>query len=246
MRESPNLGDRLRHCLWLSCSVLLLTALSLSAKAAEEVVADRTLLVEPSEGFCALDLEQPLDSVLFERMKRLQKDYNQLAGYWVDCQQLEQLRGGQTTAPQSYVLILAQRPAVGAAIEPVDLPLEDFLRLMKDHLLKQGGMEDVEEGFETGKDLLEKEGINAGETRSLGLIADDASALYIATIQGYEAYGVSQVVAIVSGVTELNGVAISVNVYDTYQGGETVEILQRRAVTIAAELVAKNPTIVQQ
>jgi hypothetical protein len=244
MRESPNRGGCLRHCLALSYSVLLLATLSLPARAAEELVADRIVLIEPSEGFCALDIEQQVDSLLFEQMKRLQKDFSQLIGYWVDCRQLEQLRAGEANAPESYVLILAQRPGIGAAIEPVDLPLESFLRMMKDYLLNQGGMGNVEDGYELGKDVLDDNGINTGETQSLGLIADDASALYVASIQGYEAGGVSAIAAIVAGVTELNGVITSVTVYDTYRGAETIEILQRRAMKIAADLVAKNPTMV--
>src|SRR5262245_2302793 len=126
MRESANRGGRLRCCLWLCCSALLLATLLLAAVATAELVAVRTHLVEPSEGFCALDLEHRMDSALFERMKSLQEDYNQLVGYWVDCQQLEQVHGGETGALQSYVLILASRTGVGAAIEPVDLPLEAF------------------------------------------------------------------------------------------------------------------------
>jgi hypothetical protein len=243
MRESPNRGGRLRHCLWLSCALLVLATLPLPAKAATEMVADRTLVIEPSDGFCALDLERKIDSLLFEEMSSRQKGITQLVGYWVDCRQLEELHGGEANAAESYVVIVAQRKGLdGTAIEPSDLPLEDYLRTMKDFLINQGGMSRVEEGYEASKDVLADHGIKAGETRSLGLIADDASALYIASIQAYEVGNVSRVAAVVAGVTELNGVPISVNVYDAYRDGETIEILQRRASTIAAELVAKNPT----
>ena len=243
MRNSDR-GGRLEHWLWLSGLVLWLATLSLPAGATDELVADRTLLIEPTEGFCALDLSNPVDSSLFEYMANLQKDYNQLVGYWVDCQQLERVRSRETETLESYVLVLAQRQETGAVIRPVDMPLGGFLSAMKDFILNSGGMGKIEEGYELGKDVLDDQGINLGETRSLGLIADDASALYLGNVQGYELNGVTAVMACVIAMTELNGIMISVNVYETYRGAETIELLQRRAATIAADLVVKNPTVV--
>ncbi|HEX6093315.1 MAG TPA: hypothetical protein VFZ07_08185, partial [Dongiaceae bacterium] len=118
MRNSDR-GRRLEHWLWLSGLVLWLATLSLPAGATDELVADRTLLIEPTEGFCALDLSNPVDSSLFEYMANLQKDYNQLVGYWVDCQQLERVRSRETETLESYVLVLAQRQETGAVIRPV-------------------------------------------------------------------------------------------------------------------------------
>lgn len=241
MTVSADRGGRPGRSLWLACWLFLPATLPLSAKAADEVVGDRTLHIEPSEGFCALDPEQ--DSLLFEQARSRQKGMFQIVGYWLDCRQLEKLRNGEPRAMQSYVLILAQRKGPdGSVIEPFDRPLEEYLRLLKDFLLNQGGMGRVEEGYELGKDVLKERGINPGESKSLGLIADDASALYIANIQAYESGGVSAVGAAVGGLTELNGLVVSVNVYDTYRDGGTIEVLQRRASTIAAALVAKNPT----
>src|SRR5262245_13386603 len=147
MEKSAGRGGRLRRWLRLCCSVVLLATLPLPARAADVVVADRTLVIEPSEGFCALDTEKRVDSLLLEEASNRQKGANQVVGYWVDCQRLEELRGGgDRLAPGSHVLILAQRKGLdGTAIEPFDMPLEDYLRTMKDYLINKGGMSRVDE-----------------------------------------------------------------------------------------------------
>ena len=134
------------------------------------------------------------------------------------------------------------------------MALNEYLALLKRHIVKADGGKDLlpsdirarvrERMDETLANIgADGSGIGIGETRQLGLLDEDTSALYIGMIMHAVVDGQSDISAAAIAMTELNGLSISVNVYDDYQDAEFFEALLARARAIAAEVVALNPTL---
>lgn len=107
--------------------------MSLSAAAADTVIGGRNLHLREIGNYCALDLESEVDALLFKIMVDLQRGTNELAAYWIDCEELASLHRGDSDRFSSYVLILAQLSG-RKSVSPVDMPLDSYLAEIKRYL----------------------------------------------------------------------------------------------------------------
>jgi hypothetical protein len=232
----------------------LLSVFSSIPPTAEDVVlVGRTLHLPVSDGYCALDSTNDIDSMLLRVMADMQRGTSELAAYWVDCEQIARFRSGESDDFSSFVLLLAQLSG-HTKPTPVDMALNEYLALMKRHIVKANGGKDLLPGDiqarvrerldETLANIdADGSGIAIGETRQLGLLDEDSSALYLGMIMHAVVDGQSDISAAAIAMTELNGLSMSVNVYDDYRDAESFEALLARARAIAAEVVAVNPTL---
>jgi hypothetical protein len=91
--------------------------------------------------------------------------------------------------------------------------------------------------------LLEQvvKGIKADEPLFLGVVAEDADACYLATVQKTNYLGTEQTQAWVTAMLAARGKFISYNLYTAYVSGETVAaLLAKHKSNVAAVLRANN------
>ncbi|MGE0118982.1 MAG: hypothetical protein AB7S71_07845 [Dongiaceae bacterium] len=221
-----------------------------AALAADITVGGRVLHIAPPPGFCALDRSNDVDATVFNLTARMQRGYGELVEFWADCQSLAGYRAGQTEITP-YVLIGAQLGGNGR-VTPVDLPLADYLAEMRRVADKQDGGKTLTKGDigqivrqrvdEVRAELGDAYPVEAGETRLLGTIGQDDSAIYIAVLQRLREGGTERHIGGIISMTELNGISATVNLYDSHDGSDSFDAMLGRTKAIVAALVAANPT----
>lgn len=224
-----------------------------TAAAADLTVGGRIVHITPTPGFCALNRSIEVDAVVLGKIARIHRDYNELVDFWSKCGRLNAYRIGLVDDLSPYVLVLAHLRKNGRIV-PADMALADYLNGMRRELAKNHGGKDVldeamtktieERLREVLADLGSVEQVKVGETRILGVIAEDEVALYLGMVQRLITESGDRLLACVAALTELNGIGISVNIYDEYAGPQTFDALQAQARSIAAQLVPANPTSV--
>ena len=85
---------------------LLLVLSPIPARAEEVVLGGRNLHLPVSDGYCALDAANEIDSLLIKIMEDMQRGSSELAAYWVDCEQIARFRSGESDDFSSFVLLV--------------------------------------------------------------------------------------------------------------------------------------------
>lgn len=235
----------------IALALLTLTS-SLPAIAEDVAIGGRTLHLEPNGQFCALDRRNQIDATLLDMAASLQRGYNQLLAYWVDCSQLALYRNGESDELTPYVMVLAQLAKSGAAV-PADLALDKYLAETRQSLAKNGDGKDIfNDAGETMRKRVDETlnelgatgvDLGIGETRGLGVLAQDDFAIYLGLLQRVSVNGRESLVGAIVAITELNGFSASVNVYGGYERPESFDALRAHARQIVSGLVAENPTV---
>lgn len=230
--------------------ILLMFGFSSSAFGAEVPVGDRHLLIEVHPGYCELDADHELDKLLLKTAKDVQQGVNEVIAYWVECRQLSDYRNGKTDQFSAYILVLAQLDR--GKVRSIDLPLSQFLSEMKHIIAETNGFSDNMSTIEASQrerfaKVLDELGVNPdsltfAKPQVYWLIAEDARAIYHGLIQEYVVSGRHTLMGGVFAMTELNGLSVTINVYDEYQGSQTFDALKSQASSMAEKLVTMNPT----
>jgi hypothetical protein len=216
---------------------------------AEQVgVAGRALRLDPAEQFCALDRGNADEAHLFDAAASVLQSRNRLLAYWAQCGALDSYRAGEQSGLWPYVLIMA--PLSDGRIVPMDVPRATFLAEVKRLFDAQGGglldqqdRQEIRQRFDQlAREIEQTSGTSAsfGEAQMLGLLTSDTSAHYVGMLQPWSVGERRGVMAGITAVTEIRGLALSVNVYDEYAGPDSFDRLQQQARQIVRRLIAGN------
>ena len=199
-------------------------------------VAQRTLEVETPSAYCRLDRTKTAEDELFRAIEEVNANLNRVLSVFVDCEELAQWRQGIMAAIERYGQVLTPAKEVAYA----GLPRRVFL----DELQKVMGSAFVS-GLEQGRDRMAAvlPNLKLGEVRSLGLLAVDDLAIYAGMAELLAGSDGNRVIAGVVAMTLINEVPISVNLYRTYEGPESIEALLIEQRQFLQGLMAGNKTV---
>ena len=239
----------------LATTLVLVGTLHLAPARADVVtLADRTLRLTPTQGFCALDRTDGREDQIFSLSQTMIGPQNRLLAYWVPCAVLDLYRGQQADQLAPYVMIMAQLQ--GGDVVPVDLPRADFLAGLDQYLAKSHGGQDavaandaeIRRRFDDTAGQLgraKKLDLALGEMRIIGLLAREDIARYVGIIVNLSRAGEPTPIAGVLGFTEVRGLSITVNVYDVYVDQKTFDRLQALAHQFIVDILTDNNDLTQ-
>lgn len=224
------------RALFALCASSLWLAAPGTVAAEIHTVAQRILEVEIPPAYCRLDRNRTAEDELFRVIEDVNANLNRVLSVFVDCEELAQLRQGVMVAVERYGQVLTPTKEVAYA----GLPRRVFL----DELQKVMGSAFVS-GLEQGRDRMAAvlPNLKLGEVRSLGLLAVDDLALYAGMAELLAGNGGNRVIAGVVAMTLINEVPVSVNLYRTYEGPESIEALLVEQRQIVQSLMAGNKTV---
>jgi len=202
-------------------------------RAASYEVAGRSVAVELPPEYCAVDEGIRAERELHEVIQQINAGMNRVLVVFVDCRELLSWRRGEIDALTRYgqVLTPARETVFG------DLHMSAFLgelRKVMDEAFAAGLQDGRSRALAVVPDL------EVGEVRSLGVLAQDETAIYAGMAELLERGGGRLVMAGVVSMTLVNHVAVSVNLYRPYRDPASVEALLAEQKRFVRELLRRN------
>jgi len=218
----------------LAVAGLLLLASTAAAEPVE--VHGRTLELHLPNGYCLLDATLPGETELIESLRASNAGQNDLIAYFAPCNDLIAYRVGALDRLTEYGTLMV--PLVDGAFTPGPGPRADFLAEMR------GAMPTVDEAM-----LAELEqqasnnpqGVQISGSQFLGILHEDANALYLGLLFQASAEGETLAGAAVLAFTLLGDVAFTVNLYRPYRSNADLVALVSELGPYMAGLTAANP-----
>lgn len=207
-----------------------------TAAAESYTVAQRTLEVETPSAYCRLDRNRTAEDELFRVIEKVNAGLNRVLSVFVDCNELAQWRQGAMATIERYGQVLTPAQEIAYAGLPRRIFLEELEKVMGSAFAS---------GLEQGRDrmaaVLPK--LKLGEVRSLGLLATDDLALYAGMAELLASTEGNRVIAGIVAMTLVNEVPVSVNLYRTYEGPESIDALLVEQQQFLRDLMAGNGTL---
>jgi hypothetical protein len=204
--------------------------------AASYEVAGRSVAVELPSDYCAIDKGIRAERELHEVIQQINAGMNRVLVVFVECQELRSWRRGEIDALTRYgqVLTPARETVFG------DLDLSTFLGELR-KVMDQAFAAGLQDG--RSRALAVVPDLEVGEVRSLGVLAQDETAIYAGMAELLERGGGRLVMAGVVSMTLVNQVAVSVNLYRPYDDPASVETLLAEQKRLMEELLRRNATL---
>ncbi len=221
------------------CASSLWLAVPGTAAAESYTVAQRTIEVETPSAYCRLDRNRTAENELFRVIEEVNAGLNRVLSVFVDCDELAQWRHGAMVTIERHGQVLTPAEEVAYAGLPRRIFLDELQKVMGSAFAS---------GLEQGRDrmaaVLPK--LKLGEVRSLGLLATDDLALYAGMAEHLASNDGNRVIAGIVAMTLVNQVPVSVNLYRTYEGPESIDALLVEQRQFLRTLTAGNETLDSQ
>ena len=224
--------------LWAGFGLLL--ALSLAASntvlAAPYEVAGRALDIEAPQSYCIVDPGVPSEADLFGSMEDANAGRNRVLVVFVDCDELESWRRGETAFLQRYGTVLTP-------IEQTVYPGMARGMFLEELRAAMGGTPPVGSVAGQGRLLEAAPALEVGQSESLGILEADDLALYAGIARKLEFEGRAMVMLGVFSMTLVNAVPLSINLYEPVEDEGSVGRLIAQHRRFLERLFERNRTI---
>jgi len=219
----------------------VIVALASAARADTFTLGGRTVVLEPPQGFCALDAKRPKEAEVIALNETMRQPRNHVVLQLADCDELAGFRKGERQGFERYgqyftpvsdaamTLAAGYTRAAYLAAAAEELPKPDSAMLA----------DEVAKKFRASNSDI------AG-ARSLGVIDQDEAAVYLGIAFGTMTVGKKTVAASAMGVvglTLVNGTSISLGLYQVNVGADSVPDLLSSVREQMAALVKTNAAI---
>ena len=222
----------------LALALLLIGPFAAAPAAAEQVdVFGRVLDLELPFGHCMLDYGQPVEAAMIDNMINVNQGANQLIAYFAPCGDLESFRAGQIDfLPVSGTLLV---PMAGAGFQPSELDRAAFLAEMA---LQMPLLDDAQLAEIEGEINQRGSGASIGQSQFLGLLAQDANALYLGLLSDVTGTdGTTLPMVTLVALTQLADVPLSANLSREYVSNDDIALLLAELQPFMATLTGLNP-----
>ena len=225
----------------LRVSVVNLCFFFCAAASAETfTLAGKTVVLEPPQGYCALDAARPQEAELIAFNEKMQQPRNHVIMQLADCDELAEFRAGKRQNFDKYGQYFTPVSEGGGVKRVTGYARADFLADAAKELpkLDSNGLVD-----EVTKKLHENAGADVGGVKFLGVLKQDDAGVYMGIAFGNLSVG-NQSLANSSmgvvGLTLVNEVSVSLGLYRVNVGPEAVPDLLSALQQTMASMVAAN------
>jgi hypothetical protein len=185
-------------------------------------------------GYCFLDESQPAEKLLVDNTVAMNQGSNELIAYFAPCNDLVAYRVGAIDVLSEYGIIFV--PLLNGGFEASPSPRAESLPQIAATIpaLDEAALQELER-------QASQQGITVSGTQFLGLIGQDANALYAGLLAEVSDGTTSYPTAGLLAITQLQDVVLTVNLYRPYRSNADIVALLSEAEAYVAQLVAANP-----
>jgi len=232
----------------LATAFSLAITLSIATHAGDNQVSfgETSVTVRADDDFCAIDKAQPFDKAWLDIQVKANAGSNEVAGAYLLCDELAQLRQGVSLNPSRWVILLSPLQG-GTKAQPVKgitrKQLVEALAVEFDKGVKVDVAEISENVNQAGESVLGTDNMAPIEISGTGvpsLLAKTDAGVYaglqlqVATENGRTPVGA------VIGITLVNDHMLSVNVYRIFDDPKTINTLLGEASVMIEDIVKLN------
>lgn len=187
-------------------------------------------------GYCYLDESQAAEKMMVDNIVQMNQGSNDLIAYFAPCNDLVAYRAGAIVTLGEYGIVFA--PLVDGSFQAAPTPRAESLPQIAASMpgLDETLLAQIEQEVNQNP-----AGFTLSGTQFLGLIGQDANAIYAGMVAEVSDGQTSTPAAGVLAITQLQDVVISINLYRTYRSNADIVALLTEAEAYAAGLVAANP-----
>lgn len=210
-----------------------------AASAETLTLAGKTVVLEPPQGYCALDAARPQEAELIAFNEKMQQPRNHVIMQLADCEELAEFRAGKRQNFDKYGQYFT--PISDGAVKLVTgYARADFLADAAKELpkLDSGALVD-----EVTKKARENAGADVAGVKFLGVLKQDDAGVYMGIAFGNLSVGNQSLAGSsmgVVGLTLVNEVSVSLGLYRANVGPEAVPDLLAALRQTMASVVAAN------
>jgi len=221
--------------------LLLASLLGLPCLAKDAKVGQTSVTLTAPSGQCELDPGQPSDARMLQITEStLASVGNRLLGFYADCKQLNDWRTGKRALLEDFA---QYQTAIAAMDAPAPAaPAEAIKQLCSQ---QREASEKVVTGIATDMKARIEEavrGVQLNQVRSLGVVAEDASACYAALVQRFKAEtGKDVTIMALFATMFVQGKLVLYYLYSPYRSAQTMTALLAKQKLNVAALLAANP-----
>ncbi len=221
--------------------LLLASLLGLPCLAKDAKVGQTSVTLTAPSGQCELDPGQPSDARMLQITEStLASVGNRLLGFYADCKQLNDWRTGKRALLEDFA---QYQTAIAAMDAPAPAaPAEAIKQLCSQ---QREASEKMVTGIATDMKARIEEavrGVQLNQVRSLGVVAEDASACYAALVQRFKAEtGKDVTIMALFATTFVQGKLVLYYLYSPYRSAQTMTALLAKQKLNVAALLAANP-----
>lgn len=211
-------------------------------------LGQHTMAVPVPEGYCPIDRDVPAQDYVASEIEALGTGEVRMLAFDVDCPTLEAFTGsgGGSITPYviHYVVLDGDRPAT------FDGSREAFVRQTAEKLDAPAllvqldtAARDVDAMVEQRLETLDHEADSSATTQRTEArkpLGHDENAVYIGFVSRFETETGDRETAGVTGVTLVDGMVTTVNMYGDYRGEQTLKTLLKQTQAQVESLVAAN------
>jgi hypothetical protein len=218
----------------------IVASLSISSASAETLtLAGKTVVLEPPQGYCALDAGRAQEAELIAFNEKMQQPRNHVIMQLADCGELAEFRAGKRQNFDKYGQYFTA-VSNGAVRLVTGYARRDFLADAAKELpkLDSGALVD-----EVTKKARENAGAEVGGVKFLGVLKEDDAGVYMGIAFGNLSVGNQSLASSsmgVVGLTLVNEVSVSLGLYRVNVGPEAVPDLLAALQQTMASVVAAN------
>lgn len=187
-------------------------------------------------GYCYLDENQAAEKMIVDNIVQMNQGSNDLVAYFAPCNDLVAYRAGAIVTLSEYGIVFV--PLVDGSFQAAPTPRAESLPQIAASMpaLDEALLAEIEQEVNQNP-----AGFTLSGTQFLGLIGQDANAIYAGMVAEVSDGQTSTPAAGVLAITQLQDVVVTINLYRGYQSNADIVALLTEAETYAAELVAANP-----
>ena len=221
--------------------LLLASLLGLPCLAKDAKVGQTSVTLTAPSGQCELDPGQPSDARMLQITEStLASVGNRLLGFYADCKQLNDWRTGKRALLEDFA---QYQTAIAAMDAPAPAaPAEAIKQLCSQ---QREASEKMVTGIATDMKARIEEAVRGeqlNQVRSLGVVAEDASACYAALVQRFKAEtGKDVTIMALFATTFVQGKLVLYYLYSPYRSAQTMPALLAKQKLNVAALLAANP-----
>jgi hypothetical protein len=187
-------------------------------------------------GYCYLDESQQAEKMIVDNIVQMNQGSNELIAYFAPCNDLVAYRSGAIATLSEYGIVFV--PLVEGSFQASPSSRAESLPQIAATMpaLDEALLSQIEQEVNQNQG-----GFTLSGTQFLGLIGQDANALYAGMVAEVSDGQTSVPAAGVLAITQLQDVVMTINLSRTYRSNADIVALLTEAQTYAAELVAANP-----
>jgi hypothetical protein len=187
-------------------------------------------------GYCYLDEAQPGEQQLVSAIVQSNQGSNDLIAYAAPCNDLIAYRVGAIEVLSEYAIIFV--PLVDGGFQPTPVSRAESLPQIAASMpaLDEAALQQLEQEASSNP-----HGVTISGSQFLGLIGQDANAIYAGMLSNVSDGTTTSAVAGVLAITQLQDVIVTFNVYRVYRSNADIVALLTEAEAYVADLVAANP-----